>query len=89
VYAREHPDGTVPIWAKRNKLTPDFGTKVFNMLLPAMTEDGMVSSDGQRKAIEQVYRRVGLKEPPSAERAFDYSITRKVFAELKAQGWGP
>jgi NitT/TauT family transport system substrate-binding protein len=89
IYAREHPEGTVPIWAKRNKLTEEFGTKVFKMLLPAMTENGIVSSDVQRKAIEQFYRRVGLKEPPSMERVFDYSFTRKVFAQLKAQEWRP
>lgn len=56
---------------------------------PAMTEDGTVDEEAQKKAVEQVLRRLDVKDPPPLNRIFDFSRARKVVAEMQAQGWKP
>ena len=50
-----------------------------------MTQDGTLSSEMQAKAVEQVLKRLELKEAPPLAKIFDFSLTRQVISELK--GW--
>jgi hypothetical protein len=55
---------------------------------PAMTSDGTVSDEMLQRTLEQTVKRLGLKESPSSFlKVFDYSLTRRIRAELDAQGW--
>ena len=56
---------------------------------PSLTQDGIVSEEIQRKSMEPVVERAGLKEPPRLDKIFDYSIAEKVRQELRAKGWKP
>ena len=54
---------------------------------PAMTQDGTLSAEMQAKAVEHVLKRLDLKEAPPLAKIFDFSLTRKVMAELQSKNW--
>ena len=56
---------------------------------PSLTQDGIVSEEIQRKSLEHIVDRAGLKEAPRLEKIFDYSIAVRVRNELRATGWRP
>ena len=64
-------------------------TKIYDLMRPSLTQDGIVSEEIQRKSLEHVVDRAGLKEPPRLDKIFDYSVAGKVRQELRAQGWKP
>jgi hypothetical protein len=43
----------------------------------------------QKKAVEHVLKRLDVKEPPPLSRIFDFSIARKIVAEVQRKGWKP
>ncbi|HEY1373588.1 MAG TPA: ABC transporter substrate-binding protein [Candidatus Binatia bacterium] len=89
LYARENRAGTISILTKIHAGTPEIAAKTYDASRPAMTPDGTVAEDLQRKTIEQAAIRLDLKEPPPLKKIFDYSFTRKARAQLTAQGWKP
>jgi len=89
VYTRDNRSETIPIVARLNSIKGDVAEKMYDAVLrPAMTLDGTVSEEIQRKAIEHLIKRVGDRRPPLAK-IFDYSLVRKIRAELEAKGWKP
>jgi hypothetical protein len=54
-----------------------------------MTTDGTVSVDMQKKYLDQALKVLAPKESPSAEKIFNYSLARKINADLDAAGWKP
>jgi hypothetical protein len=54
-----------------------------------MTQDGTLSQEMQGKAVEHVLKRLDLKEAPPLAKIFDFSLTRKVIAELQSKSWKP
>ena len=63
--------------------------RIYDLMRPSLTQDGIVNEDIQRKSLEHVVDRAGLKEPPRLEKIFDYSLAVKVRNELRAKGWRP
>jgi hypothetical protein len=57
------------------------------MASPAMTSDGTVSKEAEKRIVDDVIGRVGLKEAPSLDRVFNFSLVRKIRGELDAAGW--
>ncbi len=67
----------------------DAVARIYDLMRPSLTQDGIVSEDIQRKSLEHVVDRVGLKEAPRLEKIFDYSMVAKVRNELRGKGWRP
>lgn len=89
-YARENRSGTIPILARVQRIDENLAAKTYDVSRPAMTSDGTVSDELLKRTLEQTVKRLGLKEAPSSfVRVFDYSRTRRIRAELEAQGWKP
>jgi ABC-type nitrate/sulfonate/bicarbonate transport system substrate-binding protein len=88
-FARTNSAQTIRVWSRNNKIEEALGTKLYKILLPAMTVDGILNEEFQRRAVEDVLPRVGLEKAPPLDRIFDYSLVRKVKAQLEAQGWKP
>ena len=59
------------------------------MIRPGLTPDGTISEELQKKSLEHILARVGLKEPPPLETIFDFTLARKVNDELQSKGWKP
>ena len=67
----------------------DAAAKIYDVMRPSMTDNGVVSEEIQRKSLEHVVGRVGVKDAPRLDKIFDYSIAMKVRQELQARGWKP
>lgn len=89
IYARDNRAGTIPILAKIQGGKEEIAVQTYDAARPAMTPDGTVSEELQKKTVEQAASRLDLKEVPPLKKIFDYSIARKVRAQLTAQGWKP
>jgi hypothetical protein len=48
-----------------------------------------MSDQSQRKALDMVLKSANVKESPPLDRFFNFTVTRKVNAELQAKGWKP
>ncbi len=88
-YARDNRAGTIPILAKLQGGKEELAVKTYDASRPAMTPDGTVTEELQKKTLEQAARRLDLKDAPPTRKVFDYSLARKVRAQLTAQGWKP
>jgi len=88
-YAREQRSGTIPILARYLKIKEDQAAKYYDSVRPVMTADGTVSEDQLQKFLQVAAQRLRAKETLPLEKVFDYSVTKKIYAELRAKGWRP
>ena len=89
LYMRNSRDRTVSSLARTLKIKEDTVSGGFDELRPALTEDGTISQDEQRKALEYLVNPATLKEAPRLEKIYDFAITKKVYQELQSRGWKP
>ena len=88
-YARRFKDQTLGIIAKYDK-SPREGIELdYDATLASMTSEGSVTDDVLRDEIATRAELTKMSNPPDKEKLFDYSIVRKVYAEIKASGWRP
>lgn len=71
------------------KIKQDIATRIYVEIRPGVTQDGTVNEEQQRKSLAPFLGRTGAKDLPPLQRTFDFSITRKALAELKAERWHP
>jgi NitT/TauT family transport system substrate-binding protein len=86
-FARSNRAGTIPILARIQNIKDDLAAKTYDVSRPAMTADGTINEESQKKALEVVLDRLGLKDYP-AEKVFNYSLAQKINAELNRKGPG-
>lgn len=88
-FARENKAGTIPILLRYMKIKEDLAGQYYDQVRPIMTADGTASLDMQKKYLDQALKVLNPKEPPSVERIYNYSIARKINADLDGAGWKP
>jgi len=88
-YARENKAGTIPILLRYMKLKEDLAGQYYDQVRPIMTADGTVSVELQKKYLDQALKVLSPKESPAVERIYNYSLARRINAELDAAGWKP
>ena len=88
-YARENRAGTLAILFHYMKLKENLAGPYYDQVRPIMTSDGTVGADLQQKYLDQALKVLAPKEAPSAERIYNYSLVRKINAELDSAGWRP
>lgn len=79
----------VQILSKFLRLKEDMVGRIYDRFRPGLTADGTINEATQRKALEHIIERSGLKEPPPLSKIYDFSLARKINDELKAKGWRP
>src|SRR6266850_1170208 len=89
IHFRDLRSQTIGILIRFLRVKEDAAAKIYELMRPSLTQDGIVSEEIQRKSLEHVIDRVGLKESPRLDKIFDYSIAVKVRNELRAKGWRP
>jgi hypothetical protein len=68
----------------------DVAGRLYDLILPGTTRgDGTINEELQKKSIEHVIERVGVKEPPPLDRMYDFSLARRVRDELAAKVGNP
>ena len=89
IHFRDLRSQTIGILIRFLRVKEAAAAKIYELMRPSLTQDGIVSEEIQRKSLEHVIDRVGLKEPPRLDKIFDYSMAVKVRNELRAKGWRP
>lgn len=88
-YARENRSGSIPIIVRSIKSNLDVASKSYDQAWPAMTHDGTLNQELQKKALALFATVQEVKEPPRVERVFEFSLVPKIAGELAAAGWKP
>jgi len=90
LYIKQNRSGTIRMLGRYLQLKEDLAAKAYEQVVrPAMTQDGTLNEEMQKKAVENVLKRLDLKEAPPLSRIFDFSIARKVVTDLRTKGWKP
>ena len=88
-HARENKAGTIAVLLRYMKIKDDVAGPYYDQVRPIMTADGTINVDLQKKYLDQALKVLAPKEPPAVERMYNYSLARKINAELDASGWKP
>lgn len=88
-YFRDNRAGTITILTRFMRIREDMSAKIYDVVRPGLTQDGIVPEEMQRRSTEHVVSRAGLKEAPRLERMFDNSVLLKVRQELQTKSWKP
>jgi NitT/TauT family transport system substrate-binding protein len=90
LHIKENRAATIPFIARYLQINDKVAAGAYDQVVrPAMTQDGTLGQEMQTKAVEHVLKRLDLKEAPPLTKVFDFSLTRKVMAELQAKNWRP
>lgn len=84
---RTNRSGAISGLARFLKSKEDLAGRLYDLILPGVTRDGTINEELQKRSIEHIIERVGVKEALLLDRIFNFSITRKVREELTAKGW--
>jgi ABC-type nitrate/sulfonate/bicarbonate transport system substrate-binding protein len=88
-FARRYRDETISLIGKRDP-SPLEAIKVdYEVTKASMTEDGSLPDDVLKEEVATRAELTKVANPPNISSVFDYSITRKNYAQLKATGWLP
>jgi ABC-type nitrate/sulfonate/bicarbonate transport system substrate-binding protein len=88
-FARRYRDETIALISKRDP-SPVEAIKVdYEVTKSSMTEDGSLPDDVLREEVATRAELTKAANPPNASALFDYSLTKKNYAKLKATGWQP
>ena len=86
-FARGNRAATIPILARIQNTKDDLAAKTYDVSRPAMSADGTLNEEAQKKALEVVLDRLGLKDYP-LDKVFNYSLATKINAELNRKSTG-
>jgi NitT/TauT family transport system substrate-binding protein len=88
-FARRYRDETIAFISRRDP-TPVAALRIdYEVTKDAMTDDGSLPDDVLRQEIATRSELTKVTNPPDISAVFDYSVTRKNYADLKAAGWQP
>jgi NitT/TauT family transport system substrate-binding protein len=88
-YARRFKDQTLAIVGKYDKSPRDGIELDYDATVSSMTAEGSVTDDVLRDEIATRAELTKMSNPPDKDKLFDYSLVKKIYAELKASGWQP
>ena len=89
LFARAHRAETAAILARRIKIKNEVALSIYDLAKPGMSTDGTIRDDLQKKVLDETVELVGLKQSPPIQKFFDFSMIKKVRAELEATRWTP
>jgi ABC-type nitrate/sulfonate/bicarbonate transport system substrate-binding protein len=86
-FARNNRSATIPLVSKDLKVEESLAAKTYDLYKAAMSNNGTISEELQKKSLEVYLKLSGNKSRPPLERIFDFKLTRKIFNELEGSGW--
>jgi len=88
-FARRYRDETIALIGKRDP-TPLEAIRVdYEATRASMTDDGSLPDEVIRQEVLTRCELTKVAAPPEISAVFDYSLTKKNYAQLKAAGWQP
>jgi NitT/TauT family transport system substrate-binding protein len=88
IYYSSNRSGTVPILARNTQSQETLAAKVYDLVKPALTPEGILTDDLQRRVMAPLLERINKRDVASS-RFFDFTLARKLNGEIKAEGWKP
>ena len=88
-FARRYREETVAFVGKRDPTPVDALRVDYEVTKASMTADGSLPDDVLRDEVTTRSELTKAASPPNISAVFDYNITRKNYAQLKAAGWQP
>ena len=88
-YAIERRAGAIGALTQSLKIKEDLAAKGYDAARPALTTDGTMTEASQGKALDAVLKSAGVKEAPPLDRFFNFTVAKKVAADLQTKGWKP
>ena len=88
IYYSTHRSGAVPILARNVKSQESLAMKVYDLVKPALTPEGILTDDLQRRVMAPLLDRIN-RHDVAANRFFDFALARKLNSEIKAERWKP
>ena len=85
LYAKEDRADAISIAARNIQLDATMAARSYDVALPALTADGTMDRDAQKKAVDLVTRIREVKPLPPFEQFFDFSLTKNIYGELKGK----
>jgi len=87
-FARRYKEPTIAMLAKHNPSPLDLLSLDYETALGSMTEEGWVADDVLRDEVVTRAELIEVAKPPEPGQLFDYSIIKKVYADLR-KNWKP
>jgi NitT/TauT family transport system substrate-binding protein len=88
-FARRYKDDTVSLISKRDPSPIEAIRVDYDVTKASMTEDGSLPDDVLREEAATRAELTKVAIAPNISALFDYSLTRRNYAQLKATGWQP
>ena len=88
-FARRYREETVAFVGKRDPTPVDALRVDYDVTKASMTADGSLPDDVLRDEVITRSELTKAASPPNISAVFDYNITRRNYAHLKAAGWQP
>jgi ABC-type nitrate/sulfonate/bicarbonate transport system substrate-binding protein len=88
-YARRFKEQTLAVIAKHDKSAREGIELDYDATVSSMTYEGWVTDDVLRDEIATRAELTKMANPPDKDKLFDYSLVKKIYADLKAGGWQP
>ena len=89
IYYSSNRSGSASTLAGNLKIQEPLAVKIYDLVRPAITPEGILNDELQKKVLTPLLERGGRREAGPAGKYFDFSLARKIHAELKAEGWKP
>ncbi len=80
--------GTIPIIARYVKAQESLAAKIYDLVKPALTPEGILNDDLQKRVMAPLLERINRRDM-AAGKFFDFGFARKLNGEIKAEGWKP
>jgi hypothetical protein len=88
-FARRYRDETIALISKRDPSPLEAIRVDYDATRSSMTDEGWLPDDVLRVEVATRSELTKVANPPDISAVFDYSITRRNYAQLKATGWQP
>lgn len=88
VYYSTNRSGAVPILARNVKSQESLAMKVYDLVKPALTPEGILTDDLQKRVMAPLLDRIN-RHDVATSRFFDFALARKLNSEIKTEAWKP
>jgi NitT/TauT family transport system substrate-binding protein len=85
--ARNDRSRMIPIIANNVKVDETLAAKTYDLYRAAMSSDGTINEELQKKSLEIYIKLAAIKNQPQLDRIFDFRMARKIYGELENSGW--
>ena len=88
LYYSSNRKSAVSILARNVRTQDELAAKVYDLVKPALTPEGILTDDLQKRVMAPLLERINKREGAPG-RFFDFALARKLNGELKTEGWKP